>query len=170
MQWHRVLRRVVVVNLIWLLHSCQTFWMVHYWVWLLQVTLERCESWVRCFGINVTQSEVGRAENHQPLLSFKFCPQPSLQHIRFFLDNSMPINFNNFLPPHRTENFFHWNGTHVKCVVFLTTRTLDQNQYVERLVLVLLSKETTLKTSFEWPCTLEHGWSIFCWKQGVEVL
>ena len=64
------------------------------------------KSWLRCFGINVTlQSEVGRAQNQQGLLSFKFWPQPPLQHIRFFLDNLMPINFNNFLRTHRTENF-----------------------------------------------------------------
>ena len=46
-------------------------------------------SWQKCFGINVTLSEVVRAGNRQGLLSFKFCPLPttSLQHIRFFSEN-----------------------------------------------------------------------------------
>ena len=47
-------------------------------------------SWQKCFGINVTLSEVVRAGNRQGLLSFKFCPLPttSLQHIRLFSENS----------------------------------------------------------------------------------
>ena len=46
-------------------------------------------SWQKCFGINVTLSEVARAGNRQGLLSFKFWPLPttSLQHIRFFSEN-----------------------------------------------------------------------------------
>ena len=99
----------------------------HFEWFIIELEWRSVKSWLRCFGINVTlQSEVGRAQNQQGLLSFKFWPQPPLQHIRFFLDNLMPINFNNFLRTHRTENFPLFNekkATNIKNVAkCLTTR------------------------------------------------
>ena len=75
------------------------------------------KSWPRWFGINVTLSEVGRAQNRQELLSFKFCPLPSLQHIRQ-------------LNAHRFQWFF--NQCPEKPKSFLFHR---KDQYVERLFL-----------------------------------
>ena len=130
------------------LARCLTIITVHPWVWLLQLTLdmwkvdrgglELMSLWVRSGVLRIAKNSCRSNSARYPLFNT--------------LDNSMPIDFNDFL-------------------INVQKKPWKLSVSPKRPICweTVPFKRSNSKTSVEWLYTLQ-GWSILCWKHGGEVL